>query len=62
MTQDRLLQLAYNGAILLWGSEYDKLQKDPDNTITQHRERERWEELQEVTDLLKAAEQQKSPC
>ena len=62
MTQIRVLTLAYDAALDRWGREYDRLKADPDNEITQHRERRSWEELQEVQHLLKAAEKEKSPC
>lgn len=62
MTQERILRLAYDAALMLWGNERERLELDPDNEISQHRERKRWEELKQVEALLQAAEQQKSPC
>lgn len=56
MTYERLVKLAYNGALERWGNENDKLNKDPNNNITKLHERSAWNELQEIEKILKEIE------
>ena len=52
MTQERILELAYDRALELWTIENLKLKKDRENRIIKYREQKYWEELEEINRLL----------
>ena len=57
MNQLRILQLAMDAALERWGRFNEELQEMPDNKIRQIREKNAYEEMNKVRDLLLAEEQ-----
>lgn len=55
MTQIRLLQIAYNGALERWSKEYEAYNRNP-GELNSRRERVAWEELEEISRMLKEKE------
>ena len=47
----RIIDLAYNGALNIWANEKQYLEKMPDNLLCQLREKNAWDELQEIRSL-----------
>ena len=60
MTQLKILNLAYMGALECWARENDRLKQDPSNSITQAREAKLWAELEEIRDMAIAEEARES--
>ena len=56
MTNERILNLAYDRALEIWGNEHDKLNEQPDSLMAQIREKRAWEELKEIENLIKKQE------
>ena len=52
MTERRILELAQQGAIMLWDRAITRLKEKPDNWVRQKIERMRWNELNEIENLL----------
>ena len=55
MTQERILQLAYNAQLEIWAKEKDILDKLPDNKISKYREQKAWNDLKEIEKMMKTA-------
>lgn len=53
MTQERILELAYDGALAIWAEAKEKAVASPYNGIFIHKEAVAWTELQEIERLLK---------
>lgn len=51
MTEKRLLEFAYQGALEIWGKIYDKLNEDKDNKYLIEQEKKAWQELKEIEKL-----------
>lgn len=51
MTQERILELAYIGAMKLWDAANINLRKG-ENDIRVYVEQRRWEELEEISKML----------
>lgn len=51
MTQERILELAYIGAMQMWSDADKKLREKP-NDLRVAVERKRWEELEEISRML----------
>ena len=54
MTQLEILNLACSAAREMWVHSKDRLEKNPDNSIFQHREEENWKRLIELEMLWNA--------
>ena len=52
MTEARILELAWDQAIEVWGRWYDKLKKNPDNEIYQYRENKARKEVKEIENII----------
>ena len=56
MTNKRILELAYHGALDVWTEMHAKASRRGADMIAKHREEIAWKEVQEITHLLKAEE------
>ena len=52
MTNKRILELAYQGALLVWTGANAKASRTKMDMIAKHREETAWKELKEITKLL----------
>lgn len=57
MTTERILELAYRGALEMWSQANQKLIENPENKRNQRTERKRWEELEEIRRIIIAEEE-----
>ena len=56
MTNKRILELAYHGALELWNELRAITSRRGADIITKHREEVAWKELQEISKLLHSEE------
>ena len=54
MTEEKIYDLAWSQQLNIWGKEKDALDRLPDNAITQAREREAYQKLIEIEEMMKA--------
>ena len=54
MTEARILELAWDQAIEVWGRCHDKLKKNPDNEIYQYKENKARKELKEIENIIQS--------
>lgn len=52
MTQERILELAYDAQLAIWAKEKEHLDNLPDNPFTQAREQRAWNELQIIRAMM----------
>ena len=52
MTEARILELAWDQAIEVWGRWHDKLEKNPDDEIYRYKENKAKKELKEIEDII----------
>ena len=53
MKQERLYELAHEALLNKWGTEFTFLNDNPENEISQHREKELWNELIELEEEMR---------
>lgn len=54
MTIEKIYLLAHESQLNKWAHEKDFLEKHPNNSISQYREKKLWNELMELEDEMKA--------
>ena len=52
MKKARIYSLAYSQALMVWDNLNAKLEKQPNNSILQHRTEKAWEELVELRSII----------
>ena len=53
MKKARIYSLAYSQALMVWDNLNAKLEKQPNNSILQHRTEKAWEELVELRSSIR---------
>lgn len=59
MTQEKILTLALEEAIRVWGEFKDRAKRLPDNESAKRNEQQKWKEVQELKKMLQAIEEAK---
>lgn len=59
MTLERIYDLAWSQAIMLWGEEFDRLMKNPDDIVARAREEKYWNEAEEIKNLIMKEREEK---
>lgn len=52
MTQERILELAFDAVLNIWHEEHKRLKENPNNAIRIARERRAYEEMKEIQNLI----------
>lgn len=54
MSQFKILNLAYMAQLEIWHKEREFLEEFPNNEFAQVREKKAWDELNEISEMMKA--------
>lgn len=53
MTQERIMELAWNTLLMRWGKEKDFFDEHPDNEIAKYRMEKAWDEMKELEAIIR---------